>query len=96
MSYFTNIAVQNVNKGFVYITDLTWSLSLINTFYKLVDMYVFLLQTTFCTKYPNINVIKILYTITCNYMQVSKLYAGKRYQFQTVVPGNLVIAISSY
>ena len=25
MSYFTNIAVQNVNKGFVYITDLTWS-----------------------------------------------------------------------
>ena len=26
MSYFTNIAVQNVNKGFVYITDLTWSL----------------------------------------------------------------------
>ena len=27
MSYFTNIAVQNVNKGFVYITDLTWSLS---------------------------------------------------------------------
>jgi hypothetical protein len=29
-------------------------------------------------------------------MQVSKLYAGKRYQFQTVVPGNLVIAISSY
>ena len=27
MSYFTNIAVQNVNKGFVYITDLTWSLN---------------------------------------------------------------------
>jgi hypothetical protein len=24
MSYFTNIAVQNVNKGFVYIMDLTW------------------------------------------------------------------------
>jgi hypothetical protein len=26
MFYFTSIAVQNVNKGFVYITDLTWSL----------------------------------------------------------------------
>ena len=26
-NYFRNIAVQNVNKGFVYITDLTWSLS---------------------------------------------------------------------
>jgi hypothetical protein len=30
MSYFTNIAVQNVNKGFVYITDLTWSLTRVN------------------------------------------------------------------
>ena len=29
MSYFTNIAVQNVNKGFVYITDLTWSLNIL-------------------------------------------------------------------
>jgi hypothetical protein len=27
MSYFTNIAVKNVNKGFVYITDLTWPLN---------------------------------------------------------------------
>jgi hypothetical protein len=25
MAYFTNIAVQNVNKEVVYITDLTWS-----------------------------------------------------------------------
>ena len=28
VSYFTNIAVQNVNKGFVYITDWTSSLPL--------------------------------------------------------------------
>jgi hypothetical protein len=27
MSYFTKIAVQNVNKGIVYTTDLTWYLS---------------------------------------------------------------------
>jgi hypothetical protein len=27
MSSFTNIAVENVNEGFVYITDLTWSLT---------------------------------------------------------------------
>jgi hypothetical protein len=28
MPYFTNIAVQNVNKGFVNIMDLTWSLNI--------------------------------------------------------------------
>ena len=32
MSYFTNIAVQNVKKGFVYITDLTWSLKFFASF----------------------------------------------------------------
>jgi hypothetical protein len=29
LSYFTNIAVQNVKKLFVYITDLTWPLNVI-------------------------------------------------------------------
>ena len=37
MSYFTNIVVQNVNKGFVYITDLTWSLS--NKLEKALENY---------------------------------------------------------
>jgi hypothetical protein len=35
MSYFTNIAVQNVNKGFVY-TDLTWSLIICRKFNILI------------------------------------------------------------
>ena len=41
MSYFTNIAVQNVNKGFVYITDLTWSLNMLAN-KKYVQFFVLL------------------------------------------------------
>jgi hypothetical protein len=44
MSYFTNIAVQNVNKGFVYITDLTWSLNLTLVLYQLQNAVVRLVQ----------------------------------------------------
>jgi hypothetical protein len=37
MSYFTNIAFQNVNKSFVYITDSTWSSNILLT-YDVIDV----------------------------------------------------------
>ena len=47
VSYFTNFAVQNVNKVFVYITDLTSTLNLIYSFFilKIILKKLYILTT---------------------------------------------------